>query len=699
MNIGMRKPSRHIKFELAAFAAVFAAAYVVPVSAAPPTPVENGLQYQDVFNLEYATAPQASPDGQSVYYERRSMDIMTDRIGTNIWTVDLDGGHHRAVLSGKAQYRMPRFSPDGTRLAYLSNEDGKTQIYIRWLDSGDTTRVTNLDRSPSNISWSPDGKQIAFTMFVPGEGPSLFRMPAQKPKDAKWAPDVGVTDKLTIRRNGSPGYVPYGFTHVFVVPTDGGTPRQVTDGPYNHNGSISWVPGSDAILISANRRENWDRDRGESEVYRVNLTDGSTAMLTNRDGPDGSPVVSPRGDLVAYTGNDDDGLTQQNRDLYVMNMDGSGVRNLTAGLDRSVGNVQWNADGTGLYYSYVTSGKRVVAFTNLAGNGRVITEELGGTSLGRPYAGGTYGVMPDGRIVFTQRRTDRPADLAVIDRIGSVTTLTDLNGDVIGHRRMATVERIAANSSVDGREVEGWVAKPAGFDPSKKYPLILEIHGGPFSAYGPMYSSEIQLMAAQGYMVLFANPRGSTSYGADFANLIHQNYPSEDYNDLMDLVDTTIAQGSVDEDQLYVTGGSAGGIMTAWIVGKTNRFRAAVVAKPVINWTSLVLTSDAGVGTVQTWFSDMPWNVPEEYWESSPLSLVGNVTTPTMVLVGTTDYRTPASEAEQYYTALRLKGVPTTLVTMPNTDHGLASRPSNLIRKVGNIIGWFKKYEGATPAD
>lgn len=699
MTISIRKQTRHFRAALAAFAVAFSAVYVAPASAAPPTPVENGLQYEDVFNLEYATSPQTTPDGQSVYYERRSMDIMTDRVGTNIWTVDLDGGNHRAVLSGKAQYRMPRFSPDGTRLAYLSNEDGKTQIYIRWLDSGDTTRVTNLERSPSNISWSPDGKHMAFTMFVPGQGPSLFKMPAKKPKDAKWAAEVGVTDKLTIRRNGAPGYVPYGFTHVFVVPSDGGTPRQVTNGSYNHGGSISWAADSGAIVISANRNENWDRDRRESEIYRVSLTDGSITALTSRDGPDASPVVSPKGDLIAYTGNDDDGLTQQNRDLYVMNMDGSGVRNLTAGLDRSVGNVQWNAEGTGLYYSYVASGKRVVAYTNLAGNGRVITEELGGTSLGRPYAGGTYGVMPAGRIVFTERRTDRPADLAVVDRIGSVTTLTDLNGDVIGHRRMAAVERVTVNSSVDGREIEGWVAKPAGFDPSKKYPLILEIHGGPFSAYGPMYSSEVQLMAAQGYMVLFANPRGSTSYGADFANLIHQNYPSEDYNDLMDLVDTTIAQGSVDEDQLYVTGGSAGGIMTAWIVGKTNRFRAAVVAKPVINWTSLVLTSDAGVGTVQTWFSDMPWNVPEEYWASSPLSLVGNVVTPTMVLVGTTDYRTPASESEQYYTALRMKGVPTTLVTMPNTAHGLASRPSNLIRKVGNIIGWFKKYEGDALAD
>lgn len=697
MTIIPRKHNKYSKVGLATLAIFCATSLTVTAVAGPPQAVENGLQYEDVFNLEYATAPQISPDGQSVYYERRAMDVMTDGVRTNIWAVDLKGGNHRPILSGKSQYRMPRFSADGQRLAYLSNEEGKTQIYIRWLDSGDTARVTDLERSPSNISWSPDGKHIAFTMFVPEAGLSLFKMPA-KPKGAKWAGNAKVTDQLVYRRDGA-GYVPYGFTHVFVVPTDGGTPRQVTSGNFNHSSSIAWMPDSSAILISANRSDNWERNPRESEVYRVSLSDGSFTALTSRVGPDGSPVVSPKGDLIAYTGNDENGLSRQNLDLYVMNMDGSGVRNLTAGLDRSVSNVQWNAEGTGLYYSYDTSGKKVAAFTNLAGNGRIITEALGGATLGRPYTSGTYIAAPDGRIVFTQNRTDRPADLAVVDRIGSVTTLTDLNGDVLGQRRMATTERIAVKSSVDGLEIEGWVVKPAGFDPSRQYPLILEIHGGPHAAYGGVYSTEVQLMASQGYMVLFTNPRGSTSYGAEFSNLIHQNYPSEDYNDMMDLVDATIAQGSVDEDQLYVTGGSGGGVLTAWIVGKTNRFRAAVVAKPVINWSSFVLTADISAMTTKYWFADMPWNMPEHYWQRSPLSLVGNVTTPTMVISGLEDYRTPTSEAEQYYKALKLEGVPTALVTVPGASHTIAAKPSNLIQKIGNILGWFKKYEATSTSN
>lgn len=661
------------------------------VATAQPTPVANGMKYEDVFNLEFASDPQVSPDGQGVYYVRRSTDIMTDRVRANIWSVDLDGNNHRPVLSGTKQYYMPRFSPDGRRLAYLSNAEGSVQIYVRWLDTGATARITDLQNSPSGISWSPDGKYIAFTMLAPDAGPSFFKMP-NKPKGAKWAGNAKVVDRMTYRFDGR-GYLPEGFSHVFVVPADGGSPRQITSGDYNHTGRLAWLADSSAVIVSANRGADWETNPAGTELYAFALN-GNVRALTDRAGPDSNPVMSPTGDRIAYLGYDDRGLSHQHNSLYVMNADGSNIQNLTPNLDRGVSNVQWNRDGSGLFYSYDDKGKKLVAYTSLSGNGRIMTNKLGGTTLGRPYTSGTYVAMPDGRIVYTANRTDRPGDLAVVDRIGAVETLTDLNSDTLGQRNMAPVERIATNSSVDGRSIEGWLVKPADFDATKSYPLILEIHGGPHSAYGSGFSAEVQLMASQGYMVLYTNPRGSTSYGAEFANLIHHNYPSNDYDDMMDLVDATIAQGSVDEGQLYVTGGSGGGVLTAWIVGKTNRFKAAVVAKPVINWSSFVLTADISAMVTKYWFPDMPWNAPEHYWQRSPLSLVGNVTTPTMLLTGEEDHRTPMSETEQYYKALKLVGVPTAMVRVPGSSHTIAARPSNLVQKVGNILAWFEKHSG-----
>ncbi|PCI61082.1 MAG: peptidase S9 family protein [Kordiimonadales bacterium] len=654
---------------------------------------DSSFSYSDIFNLEFATGPRITPDGLSVVYERRSMDIMADRQRSNIWQVNLDGTSHRPVLSGKANYRMPRFSPDGNRMAYVSAVEGRTQIYIRWLDTGDTARVTDLEHAPGNLSWSPDGKSLAFTMFVPGKPTSLFKMPT-KPKGAKWAGTARVVDKATYRIDGV-GFIPSGNTHLFTVPADGGTPRQRTTGAFNHGGGISWASDSSTVFFSANRSDNWELNPRESDIYSLNLFSGTLAQLTTNIGPDNSPLVSPDGTMIAFTSYTDKGLSHQNASLFVMDTDGANRRELTLTLDRNIGGLQWAADSKGLYYRYNDQGKTLAAYVTLGGGGRVLTNQLGGTSLGRPYASGNFRAAPDGKIIFTLSRSDRPADLAVIDRIGRTVVITDLNSDIFDGKDMASVEEVSVESSVDSRSIQAWLAKPADFDASKKYPLILEIHGGPHAAYGPAFTAEIQLMAAKGYMVLWVNPRGSTSYGENFANLIHHKYPSQDYDDLMDSVDAVLAAGSVDEDQLYVTGGSGGGVLTAWIIGKTNRFRAAVVAKPVINWASFVLTADFSTLFAKYWFPSLPWEDPDHYWKRSPLSLVGNVTTPTMLLTGENDVRTPISETEQYYQALKLLGVESVMVRIPGSGHGIASKPSNLVQKVGNILAWFEKYKPA----
>jgi dipeptidyl aminopeptidase/acylaminoacyl peptidase len=650
------------------------------------------INYQDIFNLEYAASPQVSPNGKYVIYERRSMDIMTDSTRTNLWQVNIDGSDHQPVFSGKANYRMPRFSPDGKRLAYLSTSEGDYQLYILWLDTGKTSRVTNLQKAPGNISWSPDGQWLAFSMFKPGKATTLFQDMPKQPKGAKWAGKAKYIDQMYYRSD-SGGYNQIGFSHIYLVPALGGTARQITSGDFNHSGVINWSKDSSKLIISGDRHPDWQDRPLESDIYQIDINTGKVTELIKRAGPDHSPKLSPNGKKIAYLSFEDKKMSSQNNHLYVMDSDGKNVKDLTVSLDRSVSNIQWAKDSKGIYFSYDDQGQSYVGYVNLAGKRKAKIVKIGGQSLGRPYTSGDYAVIGKDTLVYTKANAERPADLAVINKKSKVTQLTSLNEDIFAHKTLSSVQLMTVKSSIDQRDIEAWIALPANFDSTKKYPLILEIHGGPHTAYGPNFSAEIQLMAAQGYVVVWANPRGSTSYGAEFANLIHHNYPSQDYDDLMDAVDGVIAKGYVDEKQLYVTGGSGGGVLTAWIIGKTDRFKAAVVVKPVINWLSFSLTADAYAYFSKYWMPGMPWDHVDHLWKHSPLSLVGNVTTPTMLLTGEADYRTPMSETEQYYQALQLRKVESAMVRIPGANHGIASRPSNLIKKVGNILAWFEKYK------
>ena len=653
-------------------------------------PSVPALDYMDVFELEYASDPQISPDGSRVVYIRNSMDVMTDRKRTALWMVDFDGENHRRLTYGSANESSPRWSPDGSRLVYVSREEGGAQIFTRWMDTGQTARLTQLPSAPSGIVWSPDGEWIAFSMLVAEDAPHLAKLPA-KPKGAEWADPPVLIDRLKYRADGS-GDLPPGYNHLFVLPAVGGTPRQVTRGDYHHREAPVWAPDGAALIFSANRNPGWEHEFRNSEVYEVQIEDGSIRALTDRNGPDNRPAVSPDGRLITYVGYEDRVQTYQVTHLYIMNRDGSGKRILVPDLDRDASSPRWSRDGSGVYFQYDDKGNTKIAYASLDGGGRVLASDVGGTSLGRPYGGGSFSIAGD-RIAFTQTRPDHPADVAVVETAFDVKQITHLNEDVLSYRELGAVEEIWYESSFDQRRVQGWVVTPPGFDPSRKYPLILEIHGGPVSNYGDRFSAEIQLYAAKGYVVFYANPRGSTSYGGEFGNLIHHNYPAEDYDDLITGVDTLIARGFIDEDRLYVTGGSAGGIMTAWIVGKTDRFRAAVAAKPVINWYSKVLMADNYYGYHNYRYPGSPWENPEVYMKFSPISLVGNVSTPTLLLTGTADLRTPLSESEQFYGALKLRKVDTAIVRIPGASHSITARPSQLIAKVANVLAWFEKYK------
>ena len=644
----------------------------------------------DVFELEWATDPRVSPDGDTIVYVRKSNDIMKDRERSNLWQISIDKQDHRPLYSGIKSARSPRWSPDGTKLAFISNDTGSQQIHVRWMDNGETAVITQLQNSPSNLTWSPDGKWLAFTMNVQASFEPIAKSRA-KPEGAEWAKKPITVTSTQYQYDGR-GIVEPAFRHVFIVPADGGSARQLTGGNFNHYGSLTWSPESDRIYFSANRSEDWELVSDEADIYSVTVSSKKIEQITNEPGAERSPVISPNGELIAFSKEERRPLAYTPNRISVMSLNGSNIRLLTQDLDGDANNVIWADDSKSLYYTYDERGIRKIGQVSIKGKINQVTDGLGGTTLGRPYLSGSFHAN-NKTIAFTYGQADRPANIAVFNE-DKLKILTSLNEDLLGHKTLGEVNEIIYKSSFDEQEIQGWYITPPDFDPSKKYPLILEIHGGPHLAYGPHFSAELQIMAAAGYVVFYNNYRGSLSYGEDFALLLQYKYSSkEDFADHMSGIDSLIDLGFIDEENLFIAGGSAGGIATAYAVGLTDRFNAAVAAKPVINWLSKPLTADSMVGQIYHQFPGPPWEHVEHYWKRSPLSLMGNVTTPTMLITGENDRRTPISETEQFYQALRLRGVDSAMVRLPDTSHGIASRPSRLISKVDHILAWFERYK------
>lgn len=655
------------------------------------TAQKPNFSYLDVFDLQYAQDPQISPDGEWVVYRRMAFDVMKDRAWGNLWLLKSDGSQHQKLTSREVSESSPKWSPKGDRIVFSSSTDEGSEIYVYWVNTGKLARISQLPFSPSSLTWSPDGRQLAFSMNVEAKAPVLAKMP-KKPKGAKWAEAPRITDRVYHEADGR-GYIKPGFNHIFVMPSNGGAPRQITSGDWHHRGTLSWASNASKIFFSGNRSENWEYDFRNSEIYSVDVQSGDIVAITDRDGPDYSPQVSPDGKHIAYIGIEDKREAYQTRLLHIMNVDGSNKKPISQALDRTVSSITWDSKSAGLYFNYDDKGNGKIGYVALSGKVTKLADNRGGTTLGRPYGSGSFSVAENGTIAYTHSRPDYPAEVAILKPKGNTPRkITDLNAALLDYRSLGKVEEVWYKSSFDNRDIQGWIVYPPNYDASKKYPFMVENHGGPILNYGDRFSIEMQLYASAGYIVFYPNARGSTSYGEEFANLLYRNYPGEDYNDTMDGVDHCIKMGIANEDQLFVTGGSAGGIMTAWMIGKNNRFEAAVVAKPVMNWISKTLVADNYFGYANSRYEGQPWENFEHYWKFSPISLVGNIETPTMVMVGMNDLRTPPSEAKQLYHALKLRKKETVLVEIPGASHGIASRPSNLITKIAHTVAWFDKY-------
>ena len=631
---------------------------------------------------EQVADPQVSPDGSQIVFTRRWVDKINDRWESSLWIMNADGSKLRKLTDGSS----PRWSPDGTRLAFLhQGEPRGTQLFVRWMDAeGATTQITRVEKAASGIVWSPDGNSIAFSMLVPKEERWAIRLPA-RPEGAKWTADPRIVTKLDYRQDRQ-GFTDDGYRHVFLVPATGGTPRQLTEGDFNH-GDPEWTPDGTRILFSGLRTEDAEYAWRESDIYAVNVASGEVRQLTTRKGPDNNPVVSPDGKLVAYTGYDftDDSYIA-NR-LYLMNADGSSPREIAAGLDRSPSSITWAADNGGVYFTAEDQGAANLYFAGLSGPARKVTDGKHMLSLSSMTARGLA--------VGTLASAHQPGDVVTFDvRRPQLTRLTDVNADVLAGKTLGEVEEIWY-PSVGNYRIQGWVIKPPDFDRSKKYPLILTIHGGPHSMYNGAFNFGWQEHAANGYVVLYTNPRGSTGYGSAFGNAIKNAYPDKDFDDLMAGVDTVIRRGYIDERNLFVYGCSGGGVLTAWIVGHTNRFTAASSNCPVINWLSFVGTTDG-----PSWyknFAKLPWEDPSEHLRRSPLMYVGNVTTPTMLMTGELDLRTPIPQTEEFYEALKVRKVPTAMIRFKEEYHGTTSRPSNFLRTQLYLRSWFERWNKDGP--
>ncbi len=663
----------------------FASSFLVfALFAAPNGSAQEGddlLSLDKYLDWEWVSDPQISPDGQQIVYTRSLVDQINDRRSSSVWIMNTDGSKNRFLLEGA----RPRWSPDGTRIAFVdSGEPDATQIFVRWMDEGATTQITRLEESPSNVAWSPDGSVISFVMTVPSDVSWSIDLP-DRPDGAKWTEAPKVVERLAYRRDRR-GYIDDGFQHLFVVPADGGTARQVTDGDFNHS-APAWMPDGSEILFQSLRiedTEDLEQTWRESEIYAVDVGSRRIRQITDRRGPDGSPVPSPDGRTIAYQGRDWSDDTYVETGLYVMSADGSGSRRIAGELGRSLSNVTWANDGSGVFFNSAMRGNSNLWFAPVDGEPRAVTEGNHLLSFSS--------IDERGNAVGTLTSYHEPGDIVSLrlEQEADVRRLTHVNDDILAGVKLGEVEEIWYES-VDDFDIQGWIIKPPDFDPSQQYPLILAIHGGPHGMYGVGFNFGWQDHAANGYVVLYTNPRGSSGYGSQFGNAIKNAYPGKDFDDLMNGVDEVIAKGYVDTDNMFVYGCSGGGVLTSWIVGHTKRFAAASANCPVTNWLSFVGTTDGA-----SWYKNFehyPWDDPSEHLRRSPLMYAGDVTTPTMLMTGEGDLRTPMGQTEEFYQALKVQQIPSVMVRFKDEWHGTTSNPSNFLRTQLYLRSWFDKWK------
>jgi dipeptidyl aminopeptidase/acylaminoacyl peptidase len=666
------------------------------LATAAPVFATEAFKAEDIYSLSMVTSPVLAADGKRVVFTRAAFDRGTDRRTGELWLAHLDEQGRiidkRLLVGRDVGPRAASFSPDGSRVLFVAQALGKPQLFVLALAEGLPRQLTSGDIAPSHPVWSADGTKIAFTGRVEAKPVVIPGLP-EKPKGAETAPDAKITSDLFWRQDGA-GEIKAGAEHLFVADAATGAVTQITSGTtdqVNAQDTPAWTRDGRGLVISVIA----DPINGplESDLYLFDATRAGQkpVRLTSRAGDESSAAVSPDGKTLAFTGAEASGNFYAQPALWTMPLQaGAAINKLSAGLDRPINDIAWREDSGAIFALYNDEGvTRVGEIDARSGAVAVKVPVVAGTRPYLPSSGGYFSAAR-GSFAYTSTFTDRPAGLG-ISKGAAETGAIDFNAGWAQTRKAARIEEVNVKSRADGRRVQGWIAYPPDFVASKRYPLILDIHGGPNSDYGPFFSITHSLYAAAGYIVLFTNPRGSIGYGSEFANLITNAYPGQDHDDLMSAVDAVAARPYVDAGNLFIGGGSGGGVLTLWAIGKEpDKFRAAVALRPVVDWTDQATTSDGTAFFAKHWMGAMPWDKPELYFSRSPFSLAGQVKTPTLLITGENDFRTPISQTEQMFGALKLRGVDTTMIRLPGASHGMG-RPSQWLQSILAPIDYFNQ--------
>jgi dipeptidyl aminopeptidase/acylaminoacyl peptidase len=668
----------------------------------------------DLFKFTWAADPQVAPDGGRVAFVKVSADRDKDDYESSLWVVPASGGEPKRLTNGPRD-AYPRWCPDGTRLLFVRRADAdpksRPQIYMLSLSGGEPRPLTDLPEGVSSPAWSPDGKSVAFLSgTTPEDLTKAVRARSKTAGPVERESDVRVITRAEFRGDNA-GYRDLKHpSHLWVAAAPEGVddkpaPRRLTSGPYDE-GELAWSPDGRKLFFTSIRDLEPYYRRDRSALFAVTVEGGAVEPVAAVAGSIMSPTPSPDGKRVAFRVMPGEPVRSYTpTDLYVVDLDTkTPPRNLTSDCDFDLGGgltgdqhpprgssasrPVWSGDGKSVIDRVARKGRaNLEAFPLGGGKGEPVT------SGDQEVAGFTASADGTKLAILVITPTSLP-DVYLSEGANSTPRrLTDLNAKLFAGLELPAPEEIHY-ASFDGREISAWIQKPPGFDASRKYPLILNIHGGPHAAYGYTFSHEFQWMAAKGYVVLYPNPRGSSSYGAEFGNIIQYKYPGDDHLDLMAGVDELIRRGYVDPKKLGVTGGSGGGVLTNWAITQTDRFAAAVSQRSIADWAAWWYSADFSL-LQPTWFKDTPFHDPTDFSARSPITYVDKIKTPLMLIEGESDLRTPpAAGGEVMFRALKALRKPVVMVRFPGESHELSrsGKPWHRVERLQHIVNWFDKY-------